>query len=547
MKDELIGQVLADKYRIEAVLRESGIGKLYRGTHLLMDKPVAVKILSPTLAIDENIVRRFSIEARTLSRLSHPNIPSVNDYGSDKNGSVFIVMEYAEGETLKDLIRREGKFSLERATKITNQIASALSSAHAQGVIHRNLNSENILLTRTPDVIDFIKILDFGTVRMDENGVIDDEVLTQKAEYLSPEQCSQSADANEQSDVYSLGIISYEMLAGEVPFIAEKPTDVMMKHVQEPPTPILSFRPDLPVETEQIIQRALAKQPMQRYQSAIDFADALKRINEVKSFNEEETIVIPKIDEIKAQAATVTAKPLAQNQNNLWKTAFIVLAGMVLLGGTLIYFTYSKQTNPSTEMMLDANGQPLQPTSPATGATEQDLSNMSAYPPDYGNNSNMQGIPPLGGDGFDPWRNGGRPPVGAPPNGGGYPPVYYPPSNTGQTVTIPGDGGSQFMPSESTLVPVNANISNKANVNIKTSAVNNKVNTNVANTKPANTPIKPTPKPTAAATPTDSSPEVKPTPVATPKVTKPTPKPAETKPPVSNEKKVDSGKVQDSI
>ena len=145
MTDQFIGQILADKYQIDSLISEDNLGNYYHATHLLMEKPVAVKILSPALAVDETIVKRFATEARTVSRISHPNILNVTDYGSDKSGNVFIVYEDATGETLKDVMERAGKFSLERANHIVKQIASALSVAHANGIVHRNLMSDNIL------------------------------------------------------------------------------------------------------------------------------------------------------------------------------------------------------------------------------------------------------------------------------------------------------------------------------------------------------------------------------------------------------------------
>ena len=147
MPNRFIGKILADKYEIEEVIREGEMGNIYRGTHLLMEKTVAIKILSPALAIDESIVEQFSLEARTISRLSHPNILNVTDFGKDEDGTVFIVMEDAEGGTLKEAIRKEGAFSIERAVRIARQIAAALSSAHAGGISHQSLTSERVLLT----------------------------------------------------------------------------------------------------------------------------------------------------------------------------------------------------------------------------------------------------------------------------------------------------------------------------------------------------------------------------------------------------------------
>ena len=144
--DSLLGQVLAGKYRMEQRLNEGGMGAVYRGTHVLMDKTVAVKVLRPALAADEKIVARFSREARAASRISHPHAVSVTDFGESEDGVVFLVMEYLDGKTLKEVIRAEGPMSLGRVVEIIRQVGGALDAAHEQGVVHRDLKSENIML-----------------------------------------------------------------------------------------------------------------------------------------------------------------------------------------------------------------------------------------------------------------------------------------------------------------------------------------------------------------------------------------------------------------
>src|SRR5258705_11173802 len=155
--DSLIGQILIGKYRIDERLSEGGMGTVYRGTHVLMDKTVAIKVLLPSLAADEKIVARFSREARAASRISHPHALSVTDFGEDADGIVFLVMEYLSGKTLKQVIREDGPLPLARVVEITRQIGGALEAAHSQGVVHRDLKSDNIMLLST-GAADFAKV-----------------------------------------------------------------------------------------------------------------------------------------------------------------------------------------------------------------------------------------------------------------------------------------------------------------------------------------------------------------------------------------------------
>lgn len=513
MADQYIGQVLADKYRVDSVMREDGLEKIYRGTHLLMDKAVAVKILPAALALDDEIVKRFTSEVRTLSRLSHPNIPSVSDYGSEKNGTVFIVTEMGGGETLKNAVRREGAFSLEHSNRIAQQIASALSAAHANGIVHRRLSSENIFLSKTADGADFVKVLDFGAFSQDEKAAFKN---MNAVEYLAPEQFSSPGEFDARSDIYSLGIILYEMLAGEVPFTGENIENVKDKHAQEPPLPLSAFRDDLPEDIDAIVQRALAKIPENRFQTAKGFADELNRAAIFSMRHVEGKTV---------SAAALADKP----QNNLWKTAFIVLAGIAVLSGFFIYMTQVKQTNPATTLQTDANGSPVQPLNPATGASEQSLSNMGAFNPAFDANTNTLVQQPQvmpGGDGYDPWARGVTPPPGAPPSSV---PQYVPPP-TGQYYDGNINPNSPFMaPDGNVYVMVPKNANTNTNTQPKGKATPNPANTAApANTKPAPTP--------AANTAVPTEPKATPTPNR--------PKPNEQTKPAN--KQTPSGKPQDS-
>jgi serine/threonine protein kinase len=279
-EDSLIGATLAGKYRIDERLNAGGMGTVYRATHVLMEKTVAIKVLRPSLAADEKIVARFSREARAASRISHPNALSVTDFGEDENGVVFLVMEFLSGRTLKQLIRDEGPLPLPRVVEIIRQVGDALNAAHLQGVVHRDLKSDNIMLLDTV-AGDHAKVLDFGIAKINEAdgkrdaGLTAPNLVIGTPQYMSPEQCSQDSEIDARSDIYSLGVILYEMLVGHVPFTADSPTMVMMKHLQEPVPSVLDERSDLPAPVGRVIARAMAKLPVNRYQTIAELIEDL--------------------------------------------------------------------------------------------------------------------------------------------------------------------------------------------------------------------------------------------------------------------------------
>lgn len=463
MANTLTGTVIAEKYRLGDLLRSGEQTDLYEARHVLMDKPVAICVLRPSFATDSTNSEKFFAAAKTASQISNPHLLAINDFGTDREGFRYAVYEPLLGKSLKEVIAEDGTFPAHSAVEVARQTADALTASHAAGQIHGSLSTENILLTGSEGIA--VKVLDFDS----PNALVAERTDAADFAYLAPEQSSGSEAADERGDIYSLGIILYELLAGVPPFTGEKPSDVMVKHIDEPPAPLSAYRSDLPDTIEPIIAKALSKNPEMRQQSAAEFADELASVS----------------GGLAAQAA-------AAPQNNLWKTAFVVLVGMTLLSAFLIYGTYVRRTDPATALQPDANGQPVQPINPATGAEEQTLAAMPALTADTIANSNLSQPPGTlpGGDGYNPWATG-APPPGAP---------YTPPG--GQIVTIDPATGSPFMPPEGiVLVPV-------------------PVNTNTNTAKPT-----PSPKPPANA---NTAPQATPTPKINPSPAKPTPRPART-------------------
>ncbi|NPC75485.1 serine/threonine protein kinase [Corallococcus sp. AB004] len=283
--DEYVGKTIASKYRVEALIGEGGMGKVYRARQLALDKMVVLKVLRHTLLSDERTVARFQREAKAASRLNHPNSISVLDFGQADDGALFIAMEYVAGQDLHQILSREWPLGEARVVRIALQILSALSDAHGAGVIHRDLKPENIMVEQRRNEPDFVKVLDFGIAKITDS---QDEgpALTRAGfvcgtpEYMSPEQ-ARGAVLDHRSDLYAVGVILYQLTTGLLPFESDSAVGFATKHLTEEPPPPTRRRPDARISPgmERLILRVLSKDPDDRPANAGAFKAELLAVD----------------------------------------------------------------------------------------------------------------------------------------------------------------------------------------------------------------------------------------------------------------------------
>jgi serine/threonine-protein kinase len=282
--DPYLGRQVAGQFQIVERIGAGGMGAVYKADQPDMNRNVAIKILHPRYLARTDLVARFRREARAMSQLSHPNTARVFLYGQLEDGACYFVMEHLVGRNLAQIVRANGPMEPERAVKIMGQVCGALDEAHRAGIIHRDLKPENVFLTAQGGIEDFPKVLDFGLAKVTEKQMRPGSmILTREGmvfgtpEFMSPEQARGKA-LDPRSDIYSLGVILYELLTGKLPFDAKQPIEFIQLHVNAKPISLSERLPDrsFPGALEAVIMRSLAKEPEERHESAAAFALALE-------------------------------------------------------------------------------------------------------------------------------------------------------------------------------------------------------------------------------------------------------------------------------
>ena len=343
--DPLIGQVVADRYQILSLIGEGGMGRVYLAEHVRMGRKSAVKVINPALATTSDAISRFNREAANACKINHPNVAQVYDFGEMADGTLYLAMEYIDGETLDAVVAREGPLPTVRAAQIAKQVADALHAAHHLGIVHRDLKPENVMIARHLDGSDWVKVVDFGiakTIQRDGSGsqtVTMAGVSPGTPEYMSPEQLA-GEKLDHRTDIYSLGLVLFNALTGELPYAKVTSKETLVRRLTSRPRTLADVRPDRAwsAELQQALDRALAPEVADRFESVAEFGRAVVRAAESAD------VASPAAAAIAADPPTAAPPPNVSHEDDArldrpithrralpWAVSTVLLAGVVVV------------------------------------------------------------------------------------------------------------------------------------------------------------------------------------------------------------------------
>jgi len=334
---DLVGSVIAERYHVLRRLGAGGMGRVYLAEHVKMGRPCAVKVLHPAMAGDAEAIGRFNREAANASRIEHPNVAAIYDFGETQDGLLYLAMQYVEGQTLTDIMKIDGALSPLRVSDIVRQAAEGLHAAHAMNIVHRDLKPDNIMVSADADGADNVKVVDFGIAKSTgdvSQGVTRTGVVVGTVEYMSPEQISGS-EVDGRSDQYALALVAFNLLAGDLPFPASSTASTMVARLTEPARTLSQVRPAVawPNELQAVLSRALERSSDRRYPSVRDFAHAFHAaVAMMPSATAATTRSVP-IDSVSSDAPTqrVTSAPAAPKSRRSRRALSIGLGTGALL------------------------------------------------------------------------------------------------------------------------------------------------------------------------------------------------------------------------
>jgi serine/threonine-protein kinase len=361
--DPFLGTLFDGRYHITRKLGSGGMANVYLAEDQELGRRVAIKLLDDRHSSDDQFVERFRREAKNAAGLSHPNIVSIYDRG-EAEGSYYIAMEYVEGRTLKELLVARGPSPIGIAIDYTRQILSALRFAHRNGIVHRDIKPHNVIV----DGEGRVKVMDFGIARAGASQMTEAGSIIGTAQYLSPEQ-ARGAPVDQSSDLYSTGVVLYELLTGGVPFTGETPVEIAMKHLSQPPEPPSARRPEVPRDLDYIVLRALAKDPAERYRTAAEMDSDLERIGRGVGVSAETAEAATSVlSRTEVTDALTTVRPAgataytpgryyeydaAPRRRSIWPwlLALLLLAGS-LVGGFFLYERIQDQLSATAQVTV---------------------------------------------------------------------------------------------------------------------------------------------------------------------------------------------------